>query len=67
MKQDFKSVNISGGAYSELVGVTRITVVSDYQHATEKDKNEYDSTVTKLLGDVLLTDGKKIQEKVKIV
>ena len=30
MKQDFKYVNIAGGAYSELVDVTRTTVVSDY-------------------------------------
>ena len=35
IKQDFKFVNISGGAYSELVDVTRTTVVSDYQPATE--------------------------------
>ena len=34
MKQDFKFVNISGGAYSELVDVTRTTVISDYQPAT---------------------------------
>ena len=33
MKQDFKFVNIAGGAYSELVDVTRTTVVSDYQRA----------------------------------
>ena len=39
MNQDFKFVNIAGGAYSELVGVTRTTVVSDYQPATtEKEK-----------------------------
>ena len=36
MKQDFKCVNIAGGAYSELVDVTRTTVVSDYQPATEE-------------------------------
>ena len=36
MKQDFKFVNIAGGAYSELVDVTRITAVSDYQPATEE-------------------------------
>ena len=30
MKQDFKFVNIAGGAYSEFVDVTRTTVVSDY-------------------------------------
>ena len=34
MKQDFKFFNITGGAYRELVNVTRITVVSDYQPAT---------------------------------
>ena len=31
MKQDFKFVNGNGGAYSEFVDFTRITVVSDYQ------------------------------------
>ena len=36
MKQDFKFVNIAGGAYRELVDVTRTTVVSDYQPATEE-------------------------------
>ena len=35
MKQDFKIFNIAGGAYSELMDVTRTTVVSDYQNATE--------------------------------
>ena len=35
MKQDFRFVNISGGAYSELVDVTRTTVVSDYQPDVE--------------------------------
>ena len=35
MKKDFKFVNISGGAYSELLDITRTTVVSDYQPATE--------------------------------
>ena len=35
MKQDFKFVKITGGAYSELVNVTRTKVVSDYQPATE--------------------------------
>ena len=35
MKQDFKFVNISGGAYIELVDVTRTTVVSDYQPDTD--------------------------------
>ena len=35
MKQDFKFVIISGGEYSELVYVTRTTVVSDYQPAPE--------------------------------
>ena len=34
MKQYFKFVNITEGAYSELVDVTRTTVVSDYQPAT---------------------------------
>ena len=50
MNQYFKFVSIAGGAYSALVDVTRTTVVSDYQTATEATKNEYDSTVTKLLG-----------------
>ena len=36
MKQDFKFVNVNGGAYSELVDVTRTTVVSDYQPATQE-------------------------------
>ena len=31
MKKYFKFFNISGGAYSELVGFTRTTGVSDYQ------------------------------------
>ena len=35
MKQYFKFGNITGGAYNELVGVTRTTVVSDYQPTTE--------------------------------
>ena len=35
MKQDFKIVNIAGGAYSKLVDVTRTIVVSDYQPAAE--------------------------------
>ena len=35
MKQDFKFVNIAGGAYSELMDVTLTTVVSDYHPATE--------------------------------
>ena len=35
MKQDFKFVNIAGGAFRELVDVTGTTVVSDYQPATE--------------------------------
>ena len=35
MKQDFKFVNISGGSYIKLVDVTKDTVVSDYQPATE--------------------------------
>ena len=35
MKKDFKFVNIAGGAYCELVYVTRTTLVSDYQPATE--------------------------------
>ena len=35
MKQDFKFVNIDGGAYNELVDVTRTTVVSEYDTATE--------------------------------
>ena len=36
MKQYYKFVNIAGGAYSALVGVTRTTVVSDYQPSTEE-------------------------------
>ena len=35
LKQYFKIFNIAGGTYSELVDVTIITVVSDYQPATE--------------------------------
>ena len=35
MKQDFNFFKIAGGAYSELVDVTRTTMVSDYQPATE--------------------------------
>ena len=35
MKQNFKFVNIAGGVYSELVYVTRTTVVSYYQPDTE--------------------------------
>ena len=35
MKQELKFVNIAGGAYIELVDVTRTTVVSEYQPATE--------------------------------
>ena len=35
MKQYLKFFNIAGGAYSELVDVTRTTVVSDYQPDTE--------------------------------
>ena len=31
MKQDFKFVNISGGAYSELVDVTSTVVATNYQ------------------------------------
>ena len=34
-KQYFKCFNIAGGAYRELVDVTRTAVVSDYQPATE--------------------------------
>ena len=36
IKQYFKFVNIAGGAYSELVDVTRTTVVSGYHPTTEK-------------------------------
>ena len=36
MKQDFKFINITGGAYSELVDVTITTVVRDYQPDTEE-------------------------------
>ena len=35
MKQDFNFFSIAGGAYSELVDVTRTTVVSDYQPTKE--------------------------------
>ena len=35
MKKMFKLVEISGGAYSELVDVTRTTVVSDYLPSVE--------------------------------
>ena len=35
MKQYFKFVNIAGGAYSDLVDVTRTTVVRDYQPAAD--------------------------------
>ena len=34
-KQYFKFVSITGGAYSELLDVTRTTVVSEYQPAKE--------------------------------
>ena len=50
MKQDFKIFYITGGAYSELVDFNRTTVVSDYSLLENKNKNEYDSTVTELLG-----------------
>ena len=36
MKKDFKFVNIAKVLYSELVDVTRATVVSDYQPSTEE-------------------------------
>ena len=36
MKQDYKFVDVSGGAYIELVDVTRTIVVSDYQPTTEE-------------------------------
>ena len=35
MKQDFKFVNITVGAYSKLVDFNRTTVVSDYQPFAE--------------------------------
>ena len=35
MKKYFKFVNIDGGVYSELVDVTRTTLVSDYRTASE--------------------------------
>ena len=35
MKQDFKFVNIAGGAYSELVDVTSTAVAKSYQSAAE--------------------------------
>ena len=35
MKQEFKFVNITCGAKSELIDVTRTKVISDYQPATE--------------------------------
>ena len=36
IKKDFKFVNITGRAHSELVYVTRTTVVSDYHPAARK-------------------------------
>ena len=51
MMKDFKFVNITGGEYSELVDVTRTTVVSDYQ------------PVTKILGNDAINQWLKIQEK----
>ena len=36
MKQYFKYFNIAGGEYSKLLDVTRTTLVSDYQPATEE-------------------------------
>ena len=51
MKQDFKFVNIAEGAYSQLVYVTRTTVVRDYHPATKGKLNyDYNLTVAKLLG-----------------
>ena len=35
MKQDFEFFMIAGRAYSQLLDVTRTTVVSDYQPTTE--------------------------------
>ena len=68
MKQDFKFFNIAGGAYSKLVDVTRTTVVSYYQPATEENKNEYNSTVTKLWGgdsvDRWLKKPRKVQDDI---
>ena len=58
MKQDFRFVNIAGGAYSEFVDVTRTTVVSDYQHATEKKiKMSMIQPSPRFWGMTLLTDG----------
>ena len=37
IKKYFKLVNITGEEYREFVDVTRITVVSDYQPATEQE------------------------------
>ena len=42
MKQYFKFVNIAGGAYSELVDVTRTKVVSYYQPVAEAAQEECD-------------------------
>ena len=50
MNQDFKFVNIAGGAYRKLVDVTRTTVVSDYQTAAEIAYEGCDSTVANILG-----------------
>ena len=33
-----------------MVDVTRTTVVGDYQPAIEEEENNYDSTITNLLG-----------------
>ena len=37
MKQDFKFVNIAGGAYRELFDVTSTEVVTSYQSAAEAE------------------------------
>ena len=38
MNQDFKFVNIAGGAYINMVGFIRTIVVSNYQPYTEATK-----------------------------
>ena len=35
MKKDFKFVNIDGGAYSKLVGVTSTSVATSYTYVEE--------------------------------
>ena len=49
-KSRFRVFNISGRAYSELVDITRTTVVSDYQPDPEAAYEVCDSNVAKILG-----------------